>query len=199
VVFSEQDTLFIAWKWLDIITDTLFMQLVLSNIKFSFPLQHLIFYVFSLCSLQIKDNRRADKITSGPQSHILEGVSWEEAKKLQVRILLSLHMDCPSVTLLGTRNSVTLLRRIFGPKREDRLWRKLHNDELHSLYSSPNIIRVIKSRRMRWAEHVADMGMVVVFIGFWLGGLKLRDHWEDLGIGGRITLRWTLGRWGLMG
>jgi len=39
--------------------------------------------------LQIKDNRRADKITSGPQSHILEGVSWEEAKKLQVRMLLS--------------------------------------------------------------------------------------------------------------
>jgi hypothetical protein len=51
-----------------------------------------------------------------------------------------------------------VLRRIFGPKREeDRLWRKLHNDELHSLYSSPNIVRVIKSRRMRWAEHVARM------------------------------------------
>jgi hypothetical protein len=43
-----------------------------------------------------------------------------------------------------------VLRRIFGPKREeDESWRKLHNDELHSLYSSPNIIRVIKSRRMR--------------------------------------------------
>jgi hypothetical protein len=44
-----------------------------------------------------------------------------------------------------------VLRKIFGPKREeDGSWRKLHNDELHSLYSSPNIIRVIKSRRMRW-------------------------------------------------
>jgi hypothetical protein len=49
--------------------------------------------------------------------------------------------------------------RIFGPKREeDGSWRKLHNDELHSLYSSPNIIRVIKSRRMRWAGHVGRIG-----------------------------------------
>jgi hypothetical protein len=52
-----------------------------------------------------------------------------------------------------------VLRRIFGPKREeDRSWRKLHNDELHSLCSSPNIVKVIKSRRMRWAGHVACMG-----------------------------------------
>jgi hypothetical protein len=50
------------------------------------------------------------------------------------------------------------LRRIFGPKRkEDASWRKLHNDELHSLYSLPYIFRVIKSRRMRWAGHVARM------------------------------------------
>jgi hypothetical protein len=48
--------------------------------------------------------------------------------------------------------------RKFGPKREeDRSWRKLHNDELHSLYSSPNIVRVIKSRRFRWVEHVTHM------------------------------------------
>jgi hypothetical protein len=52
-----------------------------------------------------------------------------------------------------------VLRRIFGPKREeDGWWRKLHKDELHNLYSSLNIIRVIKSRRMRWAGHVARMG-----------------------------------------
>jgi hypothetical protein len=65
-------------------------------------------------------------------------------------------------------------------------------DEFHSLYSSPNIVRVIKSRRMRWAGRVARMGEV--FIGFWLGGPKARDHWEDLGVSGRITLKWTLGR-----
>jgi hypothetical protein len=52
-----------------------------------------------------------------------------------------------------------VLRKVFGPKREkDGSRRKLHNDELHSLYSSPNIVRVIKSRRMRWAGHVARMG-----------------------------------------
>jgi hypothetical protein len=51
-----------------------------------------------------------------------------------------------------------VLRRIFGPKREEDVsWRKLHDDELHSLYSSSNIVRVIKSRRMRWAGHVARM------------------------------------------
>jgi hypothetical protein len=65
-----------------------------------------------------------------------------------------------------------LLRRIFGPKREeDGSWRKLHNEELHSLYSSQNIVMVIKSRRLRWAGHVARMGEV--FTGFWLGGLKV--------------------------
>jgi hypothetical protein len=63
----------------------------------------------------------------------------------------------------------------------------------NGLYSSPNIVRMIKSRRMKWAGHVVCMGRGEVFTGFWLGGLKGRDHWEDLGIGGRITLRWTLG------
>jgi hypothetical protein len=53
-----------------------------------------------------------------------------------------------------------MLRRIFGPKRDEVTggWRKLHNEELHSLFSSPNIIRMFKSRRMRWAGHVARMG-----------------------------------------
>jgi hypothetical protein len=79
--------------------------------------------------------------------------------------------------------------RISGPKREENgSWRKLHNGELHRLYSSPSIVRVFKSRRMRWAGHVARMGRGEVFIGFWLGGPKVRDHWEDIGVGGRITL-----------
>jgi hypothetical protein len=54
-----------------------------------------------------------------------------------------------------------VLRRIFGPKREEVAaanWRRLHNEELHNLYTSPSISRVIKSRRMRWVGHVAGIG-----------------------------------------
>jgi hypothetical protein len=80
-----------------------------------------------------------------------------------------------------------VLRRIFGPKREeDGSWRKLHNDELHSLYSLPNIVRVIKSRRMRWAGHVARMGegrgVYRVLVGRPKGKRQLgrpRRRWED--------------------
>jgi hypothetical protein len=52
------------------------------------------------------------------------------------------------------------LRKIFGPKRDEVIgdWRKLHNEELHNLYCSPSIIRIIRLRRMRWAGHVATMG-----------------------------------------
>jgi hypothetical protein len=71
---------------------------------------------------------------------------------------------------------------------------KLGNDELHSLFTSPNIVRVIKSRRMSWAGQVAHMGEGRGVYRFWLGGLKVRDHWEDLGVGGKKTLSWNLGR-----
>jgi hypothetical protein len=85
-----------------------------------------------------------------------------------------------------------VLRRIFGPEWDkDGSWRKLHNGELHNLYFSPNIVRLIKSRRV---GHLARMGKGDVVTGFWLGGPKGRDHWEDLRLDGRITLRWTLGR-----
>jgi hypothetical protein len=80
-----------------------------------------------------------------------------------------------------------VLRRIFGPNSEvDGSWRKLHNDELHSLCSSPNIVRVIKSRRIRWAGHVTRMGegrvVYRVFVGKPEGKRPLgrpRRMWKD--------------------
>jgi hypothetical protein len=80
-----------------------------------------------------------------------------------------------------------MLRRIFGHKTEENgSWRKLHNDELHDLYSSPNIVRVIKSRRMRWVGHVARMGegrgAYRVLVGRPEGKRPLgrpRRRWED--------------------
>jgi hypothetical protein len=71
-----------------------------------------------------------------------------------------------------------VLRRIFRPKRDEVTggWRKLYNEELHNLYSSPSIIRVIKSRRMRWAGHVTRMGCRGKHIRFWWESHKERYH-----------------------
>jgi hypothetical protein len=59
--------------------------------------------------------------------------------------------------------------RIFRPKRDEETggWRKLHNEELHNLYSSPSIIRMIKSRRMRWEGHIIRKGERRMYIGYW--------------------------------
>ena len=83
-----------------------------------------------------------------------------------------------------------VLRRIFGPRRDEVTgeWRKLHNEELNGLYSSPNIVRAIKSRRMRWAGHVARMGEERWCIGSWWGNRRERDQWGDLGVDGLIIL-----------
>jgi hypothetical protein len=81
-----------------------------------------------------------------------------------------------------------VLRRIFGPKRDEVTgeWRRLHNGELNDLYSSPNIIRVIKSRRMGWAGHLARMGegrgTYRILVGRPEGRRPLgrpRRRWED--------------------
>ena len=81
-----------------------------------------------------------------------------------------------------------VLRKVFGPKRDDvtREWRKLHNEELNDLYSLPSIVRVVKSRRMRWAGHVArmgeDKGVHRVLVGKPEGKRPLgrpRRRWED--------------------
>ena len=71
-----------------------------------------------------------------------------------------------------------VLRRIFGPKRDKVTgdWRKLHNEELNDLYCSPNIVRVIKRRRLRWAGHVASIGREEAYTWFWWGYLRERDH-----------------------
>jgi hypothetical protein len=81
-----------------------------------------------------------------------------------------------------------MLRIIFGPKRDEVTggWRKLHNEELHGLYSSPSIVRVIKARRIRWAGHVSRTGEVrgaySIFAGRPEGRKPLgrpRSRWED--------------------
>jgi uncharacterized membrane protein len=85
-----------------------------------------------------------------------------------------------------------VLRRIFGPKRDEVTgeWRKLHNEELRDLYFSLSIIRIIKSRRMRWAGHVARMGKREMRIGYWWESQRERDHYEDQDVGGWTILKW---------
>jgi hypothetical protein len=74
-----------------------------------------------------------------------------------------------------------LLRRTFGLKRDEVTgeWRNIYNEELRNLYSLPNIIRMIMSRRLRWAVHVVRMGEKRGFIGYWWESQRMRDHWED--------------------
>jgi hypothetical protein len=68
-------------------------------------------------------------------------------------------------------------------------WRKLHNEELHNLYSPPSIARMIKSRRMRWA------GNVQMHVEYWWESQKGRDHYEDQDVGGWIILKWIFERY----
>jgi hypothetical protein len=103
-----------------------------------------------------------------PVQNIFSSVSY--IKKLNIKIYKTVILPvvlygCETWSLtLGEEHRLRVFenrvfRRIFGPKREeDGSWRKLHNDELQSLYSSQNIVRVITSRRMGWAGHVARMG-----------------------------------------
>jgi hypothetical protein len=85
-----------------------------------------------------------------------------------------------------------VLRRIFGPKRDEVTgeWRRLHNKELYAVYSSPNIIQVIKSRRLKWAGHVARMGERRGAYRALVGKPVGRNHLEDPVVGGRIILKW---------
>jgi hypothetical protein len=78
-----------------------------------------------------------------------------------------------------------VLRRIFGPKRDEVTggWRKLNNEELRDLYSSPSIIRIIKSRRMRWAGHVARMGGGIEYNEYAILGYFLLDFASTVIVG----------------
>ena len=132
------------------------------------------------------------------------------SKNLKIKIYRTIILILP-VVLYGCESwSLTLreerrlrvfengvLRRIFGPKRDELTgaWRKLHNEELKGLYSSPNIGRVIKSRRIRWAGHVTRMGegrgVYRVLEGKPEGKRPLgrpRRRWED-------NIGWTFSRW----
>ena len=74
-------------------------------------------------------------------------------------------------------------------------WRKLHKDELMDLYSLPNIVRVVKSRRMRWAGHVARMGEGRGVHRVLVGKLEGKSHWGDQDVDGRTILRWIFRKW----
>ena len=99
----------------------------------------------------------------------------------------------------GVENRV--LKRILGPKRKGVTgeWRKLHNEELSDVYSSSNIVWLIKSRRMRWRERGWGMWhvwwMEEVYARFWWGNLRERNHVEVPDIDERIILRWFFMKW----
>jgi hypothetical protein len=129
------------------------------------------------------------------------------SRKLKVKIYKTIIL---SVVLYGCETwSVTLreehrlrvfenrvLRGTFGPKGDEVTgeWRMLHSGELHNLYSSPDIIRQIKSRIMRWAGHVARMGEGRNVYRILVGKPEGKDHLKDQGVDGRMGPKWTLGR-----
>jgi hypothetical protein len=96
-----------------------------------------------------------------------------------------------------------VLRGIFGPKRDEVTgeWRKLRSGELHNLYSSPDTVRQIKSRRMRWAGHVERIGEGRNVYRVSVGKPEGKDNLKDQGVDGRMGSKWTLGRlvWGVCG
>ena len=95
-----------------------------------------------------------------------------------------------------------VLKRLFGPKRDEVIgeWRRLHNEELYAPYFPPNIIRVTKSRTLRWAGHVACMRRCVVRTEFWWGNLREVVYLKNPGLDGNIILNWIFEEWdGVMG
>jgi hypothetical protein len=91
-----------------------------------------------------------------------------------------------------------VLRKVCGLKRDSVTGdsRKFHFEDLHDLYSSPDIIHMIKSRRMRWAGHVARVGETNDVCWIWWEFRRERGPLEDPGLGGRILLKWMFNRFG---
>jgi hypothetical protein len=89
-----------------------------------------------------------------------------------------------------------VLRRIFGPKREEVVggWRRLHNEKLLNVSASPNTITLITSRRMKSARHVARMDLKKYAYNILVGKPQRKNTRKDLGVDGRIVLEWILGK-----
>jgi hypothetical protein len=118
-------------------------------------------------------------------------------KKLQFYLLLCMAVKL-GLSHYEKKTDWGCLSRIFGPKLEEVEggWRRLHNEELHDLYTSPNIIRVIKSKRLKWVGHIACMGEIRMHTKFLSEYLKGRDHSEYPNVDGKIILECILRKQG---
>jgi hypothetical protein len=119
-------------------------------------------------------------------SHFLSNKSLK-IKIYRTIILPVVFYGCETRSLTVKEEHRLKVRKIFGPKSEEMAggWRRLHNEELHNLQTSPNIIRVIKSRRMRWAGHVACMGKMRNMHKI-SENQKGEDHLDDFSVDGKI-------------
>jgi hypothetical protein len=121
------------------------------------------------------------------------------SKNTKIKIYITIILfGCETWSLtLREERRLRVLRRIFGPKRDEVTgeWRKLHNEELNDLYSSPHIVRVLNSRRMKLAGHVARVEERRGVYRVLLGNLREKDHLKDPVVDGRIVLSWIFRNW----
>ena len=130
------------------------------------------------------------------QTSVLQSIEYQFSISITQNVLKQRLLNSWSLRRLRVSEN-RVLRRVFGPKKEEVTgeWRKLHNEELSDKYSLPNIVRVVKSRRMRWAGRVVRMGEGRGVYRLWWGNLRERDHLGDPDADGRIILRWIFRKW----